>query len=70
MSSIALCTAALMTYLILAYRTRDLLAPSALLCLFWFGAASLSDVTSLKDHSLQRPAAAEYLNKLLESVTG
>lgn len=55
MSSVALFIAALMTYLILAYRTRDLLAPSALLCLFWFGAASLSDVTSLKDHSLQRP---------------
>lgn len=55
MSSIALFTAALMAYLILVYRTRDPLAPSALLCLFWFGAASLAEVAALKDHSLQRP---------------
>lgn len=54
MSSIALCTAALMTYLILAYRTLDWLAPSAMLCLFWFGAASLADVAALKDPLLQR----------------
>ena len=55
MNSIALCAAALITYLVLAYRTRDLLAPSALLCLFWFSAAALAEVTTLKDPSLQRP---------------
>lgn len=55
MSSIAFCLAALTAYFILMYRTRDLLAPSALLCLFWFGAASLADVAALKDPLLQRP---------------
>lgn len=55
MSSAVLCSAAVMAYLILVFRTRDALAPSALLCLFWFGAASLADVAMLKDPSLQRP---------------
>lgn len=55
MSSFALLCCALTAYLFLASRTRDLLAPSALLCLFWFGAASLADVSTLKDPSLQRP---------------
>lgn len=55
MSSLSLSLVALMTYCTLVYRTRDLLAPSALLCLFWFGAASLADLSMLKDPSLQRP---------------
>lgn len=55
MSSFSLLCCALATYLFLAQRTRDWLAPSALLCLFWFSAASLADVAALKDPSLQRP---------------
>lgn len=55
MSSFAFLFCALATYLFLAQRTRDWLAPSALLCLFWFSAASLADVAALKDPSLQRP---------------
>jgi oligosaccharide repeat unit polymerase len=55
LSSFAFLCSALATYFFLAHRTRDWLAPSALLCLFWFGAASLADVTSLKDLSLQGP---------------
>ena len=53
-SSLVLLCCALTTYLVLALRTRDWVAPSALLCLFWFGAASFADVTSLKDPTLQR----------------
>ncbi len=75
MSSLAFLCCALTTYLFLARRTRDLLAPSALLCLFWFGAASLADVTALKDPSLQRPwelesYAAVYLCGLSMFVPG
>lgn len=55
MNSLAFLCSALAAYLFLANRTRDWLAPSALLCLFWFGAASLADVAALKDRSLQRP---------------
>lgn len=54
MSSATLSIAALITYFIIVYRTRDLLAPSATLCAFWFGAASIAEMSSLKDYSLQR----------------
>lgn len=52
-----------------------MLAPSALLCLFWFGAASLADVAALKDPSLQRPwefetYAAVYLSGLSMFAAG
>lgn len=55
MSSLAFLFCALATYFFLGHRTRDWLAPSGLLCLFWFGAASLADVAALKDPALQRP---------------
>ena len=59
MSSLVFLGCALTAYLFLAIRTRDWLAPSALLCLFWFGAASLADIAALKDRSLQRPWETE-----------
>lgn len=55
MSSLAFLFSALAAYLFLANRTRDWLAPSALLCLFWFSAASLADIQALKDPTLQGP---------------
>jgi oligosaccharide repeat unit polymerase len=75
MSSLVLLFFALTSYFFLAYRTRDFLSPSAFLCLFWFGSASLADVASLKNPSLQPPweletYAALYLSGLSMFVPG
>jgi oligosaccharide repeat unit polymerase len=55
MSSLLFLLAAVGTYLPIAHRTRDWFAPCGLLCLFWFAAAALADVASLKDLTLQQP---------------
>lgn len=75
MSSIALLLSAIATYWFLVGRTRDLLAPSALLCLFWFGAASLAAVESLKNFNIQRAweyetYAAVYLSGISMFIGG
>lgn len=54
MSSFAFLITAIVAYLLIAHRTGDWLAPCAVLCLFWFSAAALADVSSLKDLTLQQ----------------
>ncbi len=53
MNSIILLGCALIAYVVLVRHTRDLMAPSAVLCLLWFGSASLADIPFLKDSSIQ-----------------
>ena len=55
MSSFFLLIAGLLTYFGVAQRTRNMFAPCALMCLFWFVSAAIADMASLKDPSLQRP---------------
>lgn len=75
MSSIALLCCALITYFVTVFRTRDWVAPSGLLCMFWFAAASLADFAVLKDPTLQHDwefetYAAVYLSGLSMFTAG
>lgn len=55
MSSQILFATALLTYIGILFKTRELLSPIGVFCLLWFSAAAIADIQQFKDFSFQIP---------------